>query len=36
MVYDEISGDYVPRWGAHSIKKNEDKATWVIEVIKKL
>lgn len=32
MVWDENVQDWVPRWGAYSIKKNEDKYTPVIEV----
>lgn len=31
MVFDENVQDYVPRWGANSIKKNEDKFNPVME-----
>jgi len=34
LVYDEVSGDWKPRWGYNSIKKSEDKANWVHEVQK--
>jgi len=26
MVYDEVTGEYAPRYGAKSVKKNADKA----------
>lgn len=32
MVFDEIKKDWVPRWGAYSIKKNEKKANYIMEV----
>ena len=31
LVYDEISKDWVPRWGKGSIKKIEDKHNWLME-----
>lgn len=31
MVWDENVKDWVPRWGAYSVKKNEDKNTPVME-----
>lgn len=31
MVYDEITGDWVPRHGAGSIKKIQDKHNWAME-----
>lgn len=34
MVFDEAKGDWVPRWGARSIKKNQDKANWAIALKK--
>lgn len=34
MVYDENSDKWAPRWGAHSIKKNEKKLDWLREVKK--
>ncbi|EGR32592.1 ribosome biogenesis regulatory, putative [Ichthyophthirius multifiliis] len=34
MVYDKITQDYVPRWGANSIKKIEEKNNPIIEVKK--
>ncbi len=33
MVYDEITQDWVPRYGANSVKHIAEKANWVIEVI---
>ena len=30
MVFDEITQDWVPRWGPKSIKKIEDQANWVM------
>lgn len=32
MVFDENTGDWVPRWGARSIKKNKEKQNWAIEL----
>jgi len=32
LVYDEVSGDWKPRWGYNSIKKSEGMANWVHEV----
>lgn len=32
MVYDETKEDWVPRWGARSIKKNKEKENWAIEL----
>jgi regulator of ribosome biosynthesis len=32
LVYDEASKDWVPRWGANSIKHKADKQDWVMEV----
>ena len=32
LVWDETSKDWVPRWGANSIKHKQDKQDWVIEV----
>lgn len=32
MVYDENKGDWVPRWGARSIKKNQNQEDWAIEL----
>ncbi|CAE7771143.1 RRS1 [Symbiodinium sp. CCMP2456] len=32
LVWDEIEGDWKPRWGYKSIKKSQDKANWVHEV----
>jgi len=32
MVFDENKEDWVPRWGARSIKKNQDKENWAIEL----
>ena len=32
LVWDEASKDWVPRWGANSIKHKADKQDWVIEV----
>ena len=32
MVYDETTGDYVPRYGPGSIKKSQDKVVPYIEV----
>ena len=31
MVYDEITQDWVPRWGYKSIKHIQEKANWMIE-----
>jgi regulator of ribosome biosynthesis len=31
MVYSEIAGDFVPRWGKKSIKKIEKDANWALE-----
>ena len=31
LVFDEITNDWVPRWGPKSIKKIEDKHEWLIE-----
>jgi regulator of ribosome biosynthesis len=32
LVWDEASKDWVPRWGANSIKHKADKQDWVVEV----
>jgi regulator of ribosome biosynthesis len=32
LVYDKASKDWVPRWGANSIKHKADKQDWVMEV----
>lgn len=32
MVFDESTGDWVPRWGARSVKKNKEKQSWAIEL----
>jgi len=32
LLYDEVSGDWKPRWGYNSIKKSQDNANWVHEV----
>ena len=32
MVFDENKEDWVPRWGARSIKKNRDQENWAIEL----
>ncbi|CAE7211027.1 RRS1 [Symbiodinium natans] len=32
LVWDEVEGDWKPRWGYKSIKKSQDKANWVHEV----
>lgn len=32
MVFDPITQDWVPRYGAGSIKKIEDKYNWMMEV----
>ena len=32
LVWDEASKDWVPRWGAHSIKHKAEKQDWLIEV----
>ena len=32
MVWDEHAKDWVPRWGAYSTKKIENKMNWVMEV----
>lgn len=34
MVFDENMNDWVPRWGARSIKKNDEKNTPLLEVKK--
>ena len=34
MVWDERVKDWVPRWGAYSTKKIDDKMNWVMEVKK--
>ena len=31
MVFDELTQDWVPRWGPRSIKKIEDKHQWAME-----
>lgn len=31
MVFDEVRQDWVPRWGARSIKKQNEKDTFAIE-----
>ena len=31
LVYDEITKEWVPRWGPYSVKHIEDKAQWLIE-----
>ena len=31
MVYDEITKDWVPRFGMGSVKKIEDRHNWVME-----
>ena len=31
MVFDEITDDWVPRWGKGSIKKIEDQHNWLLE-----
>ena len=31
MVFDPITKDWVPRYGARSIKKIEDKHNWLME-----
>jgi len=31
MVFDSVTEDWVPRYGAGSIKKIEDKANWLME-----
>lgn len=31
MVYDEITKDWVPRWGSNSVKKIQDDAEFIIE-----
>jgi len=31
MVFDEITNDWVPRWGKGSIKKIQDKANIIME-----
>ncbi len=32
MVFDENKADWVPRWGARSIKKNKNQEEWAIEL----
>lgn len=32
LVFDEIEGDWKPRWGYNSIKKSQQNANWVQEV----
>lgn len=32
LVFDEISGDWKPRWGAKSAKKREEKANGIVEL----
>ncbi|KAF4664556.1 Rhodanese- sulfurtransferase [Perkinsus olseni] len=32
MVWDETSKDWVPRWGPNSIKHNQEKMNWLVEV----
>jgi regulator of ribosome biosynthesis len=32
LVWDEASKDWVPRWGANSIKHKADKQNWLVEV----
>jgi len=31
LVYDQITKDWVPRWGAGSVKKIADKHNWAME-----
>lgn len=32
LVFDEITNDWVPRWGPYSKKKIEEKADWIKEM----
>ena len=32
MVFDEVIGDYAPRWGSKSVKSNKEKAEIIMEV----
>ncbi len=32
MVFDEVTGDYAPRHGAKSVKKNKENAEYIMEV----
>lgn len=32
LVWDDIEGDWKPRWGYNSIKKSQERANWVQEV----
>uniref|UniRef100_A0A7S3RLK7 Ribosome biogenesis regulatory protein n=1 Tax=Strombidinopsis acuminata TaxID=141414 RepID=A0A7S3RLK7_9SPIT len=32
LVFDDVSQDWVPRWGYGSVKKNQEKAQWLHEV----